>query len=158
MSVRNAIANCKKPIGSGADRVAYYSPKYNLVFKRQHAYRIGKYGHINQCEREIAFFKKMSLSDKEVFPMVGFEYMNGQPVIIMKKCTPIEDINPNVFNVSDDQGMDEMILEIGRIVNANQYSIHHVIFFINDYNLIDIHIGNLAVDEDNNLVIIDCGI
>jgi hypothetical protein len=155
MSIRNSIANCRKPIAAGADRLAFYSPKYNLVYKMRIPGREKSY-HVDQTLNEIDFFNKMCESDKEVFPMVGYEYVKGKPVIIMKKCNPIENITPEVFNC--DYYGDEFIEDIGDVVCANEYSVNHVRFFIDDYNLSDIHIGNLALDDNNNLVIIDVGL
>lgn len=112
--------------------------------------------HEDQTLNEIEFFKKMDMSDKEVFPMIGYEFVKGKQTIVMKKCTPISDVSSSVEHLDDCD--DDFILDVGDIVGANEYSINHVRFFIDDYNLIDIHTGNLAVDEDNNLVIIDVGL
>lgn len=144
MSLINSIANFRKPIGSGISRNAYYSKKYNVVVK------IGRRNDVpRQSINEKTLFDIMTKREKEVFPIVQVLEYKGKLCIVMKKCTPVSDrtfINyRSTKQICDELGIDPSnnatIARMGR-----------------KYGLCDLHTGNLGIDENNRLVVLDGGL
>ena len=154
MSIIGSISNCKKPIGSGMSRSAYYSKKYKCVIKIPKAY------DDIQTKQEKALFEKMTPEEREYFPIKYFVDYKGKLCVIMHKCEPLEkyldtsEFDDEYCGSLDDEEEIQMFCERYGFSEKNA---DMVVEIVSKYHINDLHFGNLAVYKDK-LVIIDAGI
>lgn len=157
MGLRNAIANCKKKINTaGSSRDVFYSKKYNLVFKRDRVEN-------PQTAAEIAIFNKMTLEEKQIIPMVGIEYFNSKPTIIMQFVKILSDIKINnhgiLWNTVSCFQIDllrEQMLGVIGLFNLKNNTIEFC-ELVKKYGLMDLSIENIGI-YNGQLTIIDFGV
>jgi len=150
MSLRSVARNPQKRIGRGIDRTAYYSKRHKVVIKKCH-----DWGSREQSLHEIELFKQMTEEEKEVFPIVGYYMFDNYPVVIMKKCIPLEDMM-DCSNYDFDNWAD--VCEVADQIGATYESIKSFIAFVDKYNICDLHDGNIGFNPKNkSLVLIDAG-
>lgn len=150
MSLYSVAKSPQKFVGSGISRKAYYSRKHKVIIKKTYD------RDTQQSENEITLFKMMTEEEKNVFPMVGYYYFDNMPVVIMRRCYPIENIIEDSMQYDFDNPND--LKYIADIVGADESSVDDLIDFCWKYRITDLHQGNVALDKSNNrLVLIDAG-
>ncbi len=150
MSLRSVARNPQKRIGGGLDRTAYYSKRHKVVVKKCNGWNSRQ-----QSLNEIEIFKEMTEEEKEVFPIVGYYMIDNYPVVIMKKCIPLENmIDCSTYDF--DNWAD--VCEVADKVGATYESVQSLIAFVDKYRICDLHDGNIGFNPKNNsLVLIDAG-
>lgn len=171
MALEHAAARClmknRKPLGIGCDRIAYYSPLYDRVFKRPRS------RDNEQHKSELALIKRMNEKEKTVFPVDTVLEVKGVTFIVMRKCEVLtkameHDDAMFIFTVLDRIGSryySDEDRESDNQTMAILYKKYHLDFstfdtltkFILRYDLYDLHPANLGIFE-NRIVIIDCGL
>ena len=74
MSIRNTIAQCRKPFADGRDRYAYYSKRYNVVIKMEKRSR-----NEGQSRAEARMF--MEMTDEERAAAKGLFLLTMKPIL-----------------------------------------------------------------------------
>lgn len=154
MSIIGSISNCKKPIGSGMSRSAYYSKRYKCVIKIPKAY------DDSQTRQEKALFEKMTPEEREYFPIKYFIEYKGKLCVIMHKCDSLEKyLNTSLFDDEYWGSLDdeEEIQSFCERYGFSEKNADMVAEIVSKYRINDLHFGNLAVYK-GKLVIIDAGI
>ena len=147
MSLNHSIAQFKKPIGKGSERVAYYSKKYNVVIK---LLRDKCPDNGNQNTAEIALYNRMTPEERLATPMLGYGEYKGLPYIIMERVQTIYDLGANVPNCI----MGRYSLTAEEIPEK-----YRPLFKImKKYGIRDAHKDNLGETKDGRFVILDFGI
>jgi hypothetical protein len=154
MSYVNTVAKFKNPIGCGYGRIVYYSKKYNYVFKM-----IRRARNTEQSRKEITIFHKMSEDDRTAFPMVDCFFYKNLPVVVMEYCKPLDTVTTNYrwnYELPSDS-----IASLSKFIKScglSTSNVHNLFNFIKDFDVIDLTVTNLGINEKNNtLVIIDAG-
>ena len=150
MSIRNAIAQCRKPFASGRDRCAYYSRRYNVVIKMEK-----RLHNAGQSRAEARMFMEMTDEEKKIFPIVDVVDYKGRICIIMKRCNSLRSYKTPYFSPIDSvYQLDDLCDEY----NYNPVNNKAIIKMMQKYNIHDIHFDNIGLDENNALVLLDCGL
>lgn len=168
MSLKQAILSCNNPhhriLGAGLERIAFYSPTYDCVFKRS---RVGACSY--QQAIELHIIANMTYAERAIFPVESSLFVGGKQYIIMKKCVPLtkrldghasrvligyllEHIQPNP-NISF---YESCVSEIIDRLHLDRSYIQLLANFIKRFLITDIYSGNLGI-YNNRLVILDCG-
>jgi len=166
MSIMNAIANCRKTIGSGMDRNAYYSKKYNLVIKRSR--RGSCYDGAttdSQTLQEREFFLSLNDDERKFFPVIDYvQNKRGQWICLMHRCIPImkygdEDTQIKMEDLYDEFStlwkisvIDRICETLGLSKDFNADFLH----FIKVNQIDDTHFYNVGI-WNGHLVLMDCG-
>lgn len=146
----STLRRFQKPIASGCARDAYYSRKFNLVFKT-HRYVKDTY----QTEQELSFFNKLPEEFLSIFPVVAFTTYNRHLWVVMKrvKIASLYEINANLRYE---------LPWIERQVNERGHTIPNIELvqqFLKKFcGLGDLHRNNWGFDENWNIQIIDWGL
>ena len=149
MSLINAIANFKTPIGYGVDRKAFYSKKYDVVVKRP----LENYNDW-QTETEVAIWNKMNPIERTTMPIKEVITYKGILHIIMERCVVLSEVRPDDGFDATCDGMLESIIHDLDLDDSNLDTLYQV---INRYRMCDLHDGNIGITPDNRLVILDAG-
>ena len=149
MSLINAIANFKTPIGYGVDRKAFYSKKYNVVVKRPKE----EYNDW-QTKTEVAIWNRMSLIERTTMPIKEIIRYQGIIHIVMERCTPLIE----VWQEDDFDGEEyDMIETVIRELDLDDSNLELLRQVIDTYGMCDLHNENMGITADNRLVILDAG-
>lgn len=158
MSIINSIKNTKIVLNCGADRYVSYSKKYDVIIKRNYS-NARMENDFEQTEQEIRIFGEMTEEEKEIFPIVDVVYYKNEKIILMKKCTPINDLL-NIFDYwkthSKYVSNIESAKELTKRLSLDDSYLERYVSFIDKYDLVDVHIDNVGV-YNNHLVILDAG-
>lgn len=139
-------------LGSGADRIAYYSHTYNLVLKHS----LHPWGN-NQSEAEKQTWDRMTSDERKLFPVVKFFKQDGDWMIIMEKVTIVDKFGVRFsgYEFLHEQSRIRRALKAVNISTRNYRAIYNL---AKKYDLNDLHCHNIAVNDNNDLVIIDLGL
>jgi len=163
MSVMHSISNCKKMLNHGIDRAVYYSPKYDMIIKKEKpgGGESGK-GCEAQFMYEKSFYEQLRPAERIFFPVIDFCAYKGRTVCLMHRCTCLTDLPQyqelnsalsfggwRYWTVSE---LRLIFLTLGLNTRFVKY-FHNV---ITRFGLHDLHLGNLGV-YNNHLVILDAG-
>ena len=169
MSIMNSIANVSNPLGSGVDRSAYYSKKYDVVIKITHSWNRGTG---EQSDSEKYLFNRLTEKEKDIFPIVGvIEHKQKGTIILMKKAEVLSSFLSKInYRAKNRDFLYDLMCdircyswkntkknrEICQSFGINPESIRPLINFSKKYYVGDLHLSNLGVIK-GNLVILDAG-
>ena len=149
MSLINAIANFKTPIGYGLDRKAFYSKKYDVVVKRPKS----NYND-RQTLNEVAIWNRMNPIERTTMPIKEVITYKGILHIIMERCVVLSEVRPDDEFDATYSGMLESVIHDLDLDDSNLDALYQV---IDRYSMCDLHDGNMGITPDNRLVILDAG-
>lgn len=147
MSLNHSIAQFKKPIGKGSERVAYYSKKYNVVIK---LLRKSDPYNYNQNAVEIALYNRMTPEERLATPMLGYGEYKGLPYIIMERVKTLYELGTST--------PDWVIERNSLTVEEVPEKFRPLFTIMKKYGIYDAHRGNLGETKDGRFVILDFGI
>ena len=136
-------------LGSGISREAYRSVIPGYVIKKDYT------SYSSQQEGERRLFEQMTLDEKEVFPIVAIE----GPYTMMKECKPLDELGGEFVDLPEDSSEiedEDFMREFFEKNGLNVDSLDRFYAFVEKYDIRDLHDGNVAL-LNNNLVIIDAG-
>lgn len=146
----STLKRFRKPIASGCARDAYYSRKFNLVFKTHRSI-----GDTYQTERELNFFNKLPKKFLSIFPVVAFTTYNHHTWVVMRrvKIAASCKIHGNLRYELPwiEREMNERGHTIPNLELVQQ-------FLARFRGLGDLHYKNWGFDENWNIQIVDWGL
>lgn len=166
MNIEREIAKFKDSIGSGCEREAFYSKKYDVVIKLPLSIN-----HQTQSRREKEIFDLLTKEERELFPVVKFVETSRGLAIVMKKVSIVSDLLDSVRNwtlqrevrdvvdiIRYGSVMEDTNLNLLKEIGVEDTSSFEKLFnFKVKYNLSDFHFSNIGV-LDGKLVAIDLGL
>lgn len=162
MSIKNSIANCRKPFAVGSSRQVFYSKKYDVVIKLPYAEGHNSETAIDQTAKEKRLFNSLREEDKKYFPILDFveNRRTGETAIIMKRADhTLEELgymHPfDNFECFNETQQEDLLKKLKRRYRLN-LDIPEFIDMITRLRLIDLHHKNIAIMGDS-LVILDFG-
>lgn len=157
MSYAHSLAKFRNELGHGCARRAYYSKKYNKVFK------VCKYNDdIEQSQIEARLFEKYGAEElRHICPITEVIYDKKTPIIVMEKVDIVYDYINERFSGRDALRMQNMdffplvhSLETLDIIKTDNLS--QLFTFLKNERIGDIHSRNLGIFE-GRLVLTDLG-
>lgn len=153
MSIINSIAQLtsREPFAEGYAREAYYSRKHKVVIKRSKSNRTD-----GQTKHEIKLWNMMTPEEKTIFPIVEVVNYKGIDHLIMKRCKVVADLLRH--HVGSNRVCPRLLREhIVEMLHLDRNALVILEDVVKKYNIGDLHLNNLGVDDHKRLVILDAG-
>lgn len=147
---RKSLEHFSHPFASGSDREAFYSRKYNLVFKVS----LNRDDE-SQTKEEYQFFESVIDEYKSIIPIIAFVEYDGMLWTVSKKIR-----TASSFGLYRNLRYDQKA--ILRYATQHHFIIPNfklVVDFLEHYRYLgDLHASNWGFDKEWNIHIIDCGL